>query len=309
MTASRQSCTLRAALPSAQVFVALFAGLLFLNTPAHSEVSVCSETAVCQWGTMKGEPPRPDSPYMHILITGTITSKDVDAVQRATSKLSATAKARIVILSSLGGEVEAAMAIGQIVRNKLFWTTVDSGSKCASSCVLILAAGVGRSADEGSVVAIHRPTFPPKYFAGLSADDARSKYVQMTQKVRSYLSEMGMSDRLFEQMMSVGSYDVKALSIQEMIDLGLSGFDPAYEERQHAEDTVQFGPDYMKRVDEYGKRMRSYAERCMALGKTQWTCMFEYKKIEPWPSSSKPAETPDFSSFGVPASGAKPAGQ
>jgi hypothetical protein len=82
---------------------ALVAGLFFVNTSAYSDVAVCSETAMCQWGTMKGEPPRPDSsPYMHILITGTITSKDVDAVQRATSKLSATAKARIVILSSLG---------------------------------------------------------------------------------------------------------------------------------------------------------------------------------------------------------------
>ncbi len=307
MTASRQSCTLRAALPSAQVFVALFTGLIFLNTPAHSEVSVCSEAAVCQWGTMKGEPPRPDMPYMHILITGTISSKDVDVVQRATNKLNATVKPRFVFLSSLGGSVEAAMAIGQIVRNKLFWTQVDSGSNCVSACVLILAAGVGRTTD--GVVAIHRPTFEAKYFAGLSTDDARSKYVQMTQKVRSYLSEMGMSDRLFEQMMSVGSYDVKALSIQEMIDLGLSGFDPAYEERQRAEEIVQFGADYVKRLDEYGKRMRRYAEPCMASGKTQWACMREYQKIEAWPSSSKPAETPDFSSFGVPASGAKPAGQ
>jgi hypothetical protein len=108
--------------------------------------------------------------------------------------------------------VEAAMAIGQIVRNKLFWTTVDSSSKCASACVLILAAGVLRSADQGSVVAIHRPTFEAKYFAGLSPDDARSKYLQMTQKVRNYLSEMGMSDRLFEQMMSISSKDIRVLS-------------------------------------------------------------------------------------------------
>jgi hypothetical protein len=59
------------------------------------------------------------------------------------------------------------------MRNKLFSTTVDSGSKCASACVLILAAGVARDADEGAVVAIHRPTFAAKYFAGLSADEAR----------------------------------------------------------------------------------------------------------------------------------------
>jgi hypothetical protein len=51
---------LPAAISSAQVFAALFAGLFFFNTPAHSEVAVCSEAATCQWGTMKGEPPHPD---------------------------------------------------------------------------------------------------------------------------------------------------------------------------------------------------------------------------------------------------------
>jgi hypothetical protein len=89
-----------------------------------------------------------------------------------------------------------------------------------------------------------------------------------------------------------------------VVDLDLSGYDPAYEERQRAEDTVQFGPAYMKRVDEYEKRMRRYAEPCMASGKTEWTCMFEYRKIEPFPTVS---ETPDFSRYGMPLPGAQPA--
>jgi hypothetical protein len=239
---------------------------------------------------MRGEAPRRDSPYMHIFISGTITAKDVDAVRRETNKLDKEFHARIVILSSLGGDVEAAMAIGRIVRSKEFWTTVKAGDKCASACVLILAAGVGRDADEGAIVGIHRPTFEPKYFAGLSADDARSRYLQMAQKVRGYLFEMGMSERLFEQMMSVGSYDIRTLSIREMIDLNLSGMDPVYEERQRAEDMVEYGAGYVKRTDAYYQRVREYSERCMSSGKTQWECMQEYFQIERFPSVSEPSD-------------------
>jgi hypothetical protein len=132
--------------------------------------------------------------------------------------------------------------------------------------VLIFAAGVFRDRDEGGVVGIHRPTFEPNYFAGLSVETARAKYFQMAQKVRIYLSEMGMSDRLFEQMMNVASNEIRILSLREMTDLGLSGYEPAYEERQRAEGIVRFGADYLRRIDEYAQGMRRYIERCMMSG-------------------------------------------
>jgi hypothetical protein len=160
-------------------------------------------------------------------------------VRRAANQLSEKTEARIAILTSLGGDVEAAIAIGRILRDKFFWTTVPNGSKCASACVLILAAGVGRDAEQDAVVGIHRPTFAPEYFAGLSPEDARSKYNQLAQVVRGYLSEMGMSDQLFAQMMGVRSSEIKILSMREMVDLGLSGFDPAYEERKRAEEITK----------------------------------------------------------------------
>jgi hypothetical protein len=133
----------------------------------------------------------------------------------------------------------------------------------------------------------------------------------MAQKVRVYLSEMGMSDRLFEQMMRVASYDVKTLSSREMVDLNLDGLDPAYEERQRAEDIVEYGADYIKRRDAYYQRMRRYAERCMSSGKTQIDCMMEYHRAELPPSISEPAgkppmktgkapAVPDFSAFSEP---------
>jgi hypothetical protein len=175
-----------------QALATLFAAVFLFDSTARSEVSVKLEADFAQ-----------------VFITGRITSKDVDAVNRAASRLDEKISVRVVFLSSVGGDVEAAMAIGRVVRDKMFWTTVKGGSKCASACVLIFAAGVFRdAAGEGTVVGIHRPTFEPNYFAGLSVESARAKYLQMAQKVRLYLSEMGMSDRLFEQMMNVASNEI-----------------------------------------------------------------------------------------------------
>jgi hypothetical protein len=245
--------------------------------PAQSEVTV-----------------RRDDLSIQIFITGKISSKDAEIVQRALSA-GINERIRMTFLSSVGGSVEAAIIIGQSLRDEMFHTTVKRGSKCASACVLILAAGVNRDLEDGSVVAIHRPTYEPNYFAGLSPAEARSKYTQMAKNVRDYLSRMGISDRLFERMMAVPSHEARVLSSRELAEFGLSGLDPVHEERRRAEDIVNFGPEYVRRRDEYDVRMQRYGARCMSMGKTQWQCMIEYSRIEPYPQPK-----PDFSQQGSP---------
>jgi len=65
----------------------------------------------------------------------------------------------VVSLDSDGGDMEAAMEIGRLIRTKRAWTMVagDRGrdSACASACVLILCAGSHRVS--GGRVGIHRP--------------------------------------------------------------------------------------------------------------------------------------------------------
>lgn len=58
-------------------------------------------------------------------------------------------------LDSRGGSVNAAMSIGRILRNEGAGASVNQGSVCLSSCVLILAGGVTRSFL--GKVGIHRP--------------------------------------------------------------------------------------------------------------------------------------------------------
>ena len=137
----------------------------------------------------------------------------------------------VIELASPGGDVIAAIEIGRIFRQHLFWTqVVDFGSGCYSACVLLLAGGAVRTAIAESKVGIHRPRFDAAYFANLDADTARKRYASMAASVRSYLEEMGISPRLFDMMMQVSSSSVRFLTQQELEETGLDGTDPAYEE-------------------------------------------------------------------------------
>jgi hypothetical protein len=147
----------------------------------------------------------------------------------------------IVFLNSEGGDLVAAMEIGQIIRSRSLLTDVGGTARCASACVFILAAGVDRSAY--GKIGIHRPHFDDRYFADLTLAQPRAKYEQLQTMARSYLREMGMPDDLYIEMMRIPSDGIRWLSPEESYKLGLDGLDPAYEEWLRAQYAQQFGAD------------------------------------------------------------------
>lgn len=140
----------------------------------------------------------------------------------------------IVALNSPGGSVVQAIEIGRALRKANLLTAVFGNAECSSSCVLILAAGVDRIADYGRV-GIHRPRFDELYFAALSPEAARTKYEEMSSAVRQYLTQMGMADMLYLDMLKISSDDVKYLSAVQMHEYGLIGRDPAWAEYNRAQ--------------------------------------------------------------------------
>lgn len=136
-------------------------------------------------------------------------------------------------LDSPGGDVLAAIEIGDIVRGNWIWTIVDNNTQCSSACVFILAAGAERCAGESSV-RIHRPHFDAKLFGQLGQSQAKAKYDGLIDGVRQYLSRMGMSEQLFQAMMAVRSDDARTLTIAEMKAMNLVGEDPGYVEWMRA---------------------------------------------------------------------------
>jgi hypothetical protein len=87
-----------------------------------------------------------------------------------------------VYLSSPGGEVYPAMAIGRFIRVRGFGTMVPAGGECASACVLIWAAGYPRSLDPYARLGLHCSRLVNRTIC----------YGPGRVQMQTYLREMGM---------------------------------------------------------------------------------------------------------------------
>jgi hypothetical protein len=199
----------------------LFACFLLAAEGAHGEVEFTS------WVRPDQEPT--------LYITGTISKADVKAVATAIKSIRQEHQpfGLKVWLDSDGGDVEAAMAIGRLIRLKTAEAVVlpspakikrmITNATCASACVLILTAGSFRVAMSGQI-GIHRPYSAPSD----PTQDTRSRYSAIVAKVKAYLEEMGMPSQLYEAMMQVPPQEVRWLTSEELTALGLLGMDASY---------------------------------------------------------------------------------
>jgi hypothetical protein len=127
-----------------------------------------------------------------------------------------------VWLDSPGGDIDAAMKIGRLIHEARSCVRVGRFSRnarnsvCASACVLILAAGTNRSADAS--VGIHCPYS----LLGVDTERAQARYLAALERIRTYLEEMGMPTRLYEEMMRVSAASVHWLTRDEKQQLGLT---------------------------------------------------------------------------------------
>ena len=70
-----------------------------------------------------------------------------------------------VELNSPGGSLEAAMMIARYIRENGLATHVGDRGTCASACLLVLQAGVERSAGEDAVLIVHEATNAVGHFS------------------------------------------------------------------------------------------------------------------------------------------------
>jgi len=132
-----------------------------------------------------------------------------------------------VLLNSPGGDVPAAMELGEEVRKQWAWTAVDDDGECLGACVLVLAAGVRRTPTSESV-GLQRMNFAQKETT--SPDRANQKNTGVAKRVETYLARMGMPKKLFQEIAAQQSSNkVRLLNAGQLKTLGLDGTDPAYE--------------------------------------------------------------------------------
>ena len=142
----------------------------------------------------------------------------------------------VVTLSSPGGDIDAAMKLGRIFRDARAHTEVRQGQTCISACALAYAGGIVRHAfdddtggQKSAKIGIHRPALAavPKQ---TDMNALKRSMDEAVQRMRTYLGEMNVSDRLVDDMLVVPPENIRWLSDTERDAYGLGYVDPVYAE-------------------------------------------------------------------------------
>ena len=167
----------------------------------------------------------------------------------------------IVNLASAGGDVEASVRLGRIIRARA--ATVFSEG-CFSACVLLYAAGVRRvgGIDETSSVGIHRIYFA-QLESNLSQAQVQRRYSAALSDVRQFLADMNVASGFIDFMQSIPPERMRLLTTDELEQFGLGQIDPVHEEKTIADEAWALAIssfEYRRRRDD-ARRMCATGDR------------------------------------------------
>jgi ATP-dependent protease ClpP protease subunit len=157
-------------------------------------------------------------------------------------------------LNSGGGDLDAAIGIGRLVRRMSAQVIVPAGGKCYSACVFIAAGGVHRSLNDRT--GIHRPYSTRtdyRDFATVQAEFNRTAAI-----AKAYLQEMNVSPALYDAMVSIPPEKLRILSESELDEFGLGPTDPVQQEI----DDAAFAQDYKLSKSEFLRRKAKAKTAC-----------------------------------------------
>lgn len=172
-------------------------------------------------------------------ITGTINPSDYKTISKEINQLLKINKEPMIsfFLNTDGGDVQTALQIGSYMRKIKAWAGVVENASCSSACVFILAGATSREID--GRVGIHRPYNPNSIDS--SSKSQKQKYKQYEKLVKSYLDEMNIQTKLYDDMIYISPENIKYLTENELQSYGLVKNDPYDEEANAAKEALRYG--------------------------------------------------------------------
>lgn len=117
-------------------------------------------------------------------------------------------------LNSPGGSLEDAMAMARLVRERGYRTEVNDGALCASSCPLLFAGGVTRSAGQRAAIGLHQ------FYAATGATTAPAQAMSdaqiTTARIARHLADMGVDTALWLHALDTPPRALYYLSSEEL---------------------------------------------------------------------------------------------
>ena len=197
--------------------------------------------------------------YCSLFLSGFIGSTDVAKLTKLFADVSPSGQCGqigVVVLSGPGGDVDAAMAMGRVLRRHQVTTRVAESESCGSACVLVFLGGVWR--EVWGQLDIHRP-----YPVHLSKtyQESQQAYVEIRVAIESYLRELNIPSSAGEMMLSIPSSDALSIGRLDAVRYGFAGVDPPYQDRLDSSWAAYYK---LTKTDYYQKR-----QMALSLCKTQ----------------------------------------
>lgn len=189
----------------------------------------------------------------------------------------------IVLLNSPGGNGEAGMKIGHLLRQKKAQVFVTG--QCESACVFILAGGVVRAASSDTV-GIHAGRLTMTNQNGKILKEINSsqsltnsfKITSFNSQAHKYFSEMGLSNGFLDVMLSHQTKQTYKLSEYEMQQYGVIGFENEYlRKRAQLFENIK-GSDRVNRIELF-QRTLSIPRLCKTQSSKDNTFIDCYKAV------------------------------
>ena len=149
-----------------------------------------------------------------------------------------------VWFASNGGDIDAAMDVGRLLRKLGVFSVIDKNDQCMSACVFAFMGGERRSV--AGRLGIHRPFFPHTS----DLPDRQAQFRHMQKILKDYVDELDFPSSLYEAVMLVPPESIKILAAAELKSLYLEGISPSSEDLADAATARHLNlsmADYLKR--------------------------------------------------------------
>ena len=184
---------------------------------------------------------------VRVYLRGNISREDVYAarlmermVRLGRHKLAGNA----ISVSGEGGDADAAMDLGRLLRKMGVSTFVAAGERCLSACVFAFMGGDNRAV--AGQLGIHRPYFS----AAGKVPDRRSYYRKLQKRLQLYIDELDFPPSLYEAIMAVPPEAIEMLTAAQIKRYYLQGMSPSAEDEADALAAGKLGmsvTDYLER--------------------------------------------------------------
>lgn len=164
---------------------------------------------------------------VRVFVSGHITREDVDSagvmvglLKGGRHKLADNS----VWFASHGGDIDAALELGRLLRRLGVYTFIGKNDQCLSACVFAFMGGERRSV--AGRLGIHRPFLP----AVLDTPDRRIRFRHLQKTIKNYIEELDFPASLYEAVMGVPPESMHILALADLKRFYLEGISPSSED-------------------------------------------------------------------------------